>query len=168
MGQIEGKEGLKECKTCGELKSSNEYYQYKNKRKDKIYTGQYGVCKKCINNKDRKRLRKHKIENKNTYISPAQEEKYKARDEAKSVPCMDCGIKYPTYVMDFDHRPGEKKVKNVSSMIALTLKEMIEEIKKCDVVCSNCHRERTQQRHLKKIKDKLELIDQQRGVPVVC
>ncbi len=24
--------------------------------------------------------------------------------EAKSVPCADCGVKYPYYVMDFDHR----------------------------------------------------------------
>ena len=22
---------------------------------------------------------------------------------AKNVPCMDCGVRYPTYVMDFDH-----------------------------------------------------------------
>jgi len=29
--------------------------------------------------------------------------------EAKDVPCMDCGRRYPHYVMDFDHRPGEKK-----------------------------------------------------------
>lgn len=59
-------------------------------------------------------------------------------------PCMDCGVQYPPYVMDFDHRPGETKKYNVShtaqfsSMVAL-----LEEVEKCDIVCANCHRIRT-------------------------
>jgi hypothetical protein len=63
---------------------------------------------------------------------------------AKSVPCMDCGILYPFYVMDFDHRDPSDKSSNVSKLVKTgTLQELIDEIAKCDVVCSNCHRERT-------------------------
>jgi hypothetical protein len=29
-------------------------------------------------------------------------------DDLKRVPCADCGVKYPPYVMDFDHVRGEK------------------------------------------------------------
>ncbi len=64
--------------------------------------------------------------------------------EAKSVPCMDCGIQYEFHQMDFHHRePSKKKysisrLRNISSIIKL-----IEEINKCDVVCSNCHKKRT-------------------------
>lgn len=66
--------------------------------------------------------------------------------EAKNVPCMDCGISYPPYVMDFDHRPGEVKLKKLSAMYGASLDLVSEEISKCDVVCANCHRERTFQR----------------------
>lgn len=56
---------------------------------------------------------------------------------------MDCGKRYPSYVMDFDHR--ESKIRDVSRMVSLGLGEatVLAEIAKCDVVCSNCHRERT-------------------------
>ncbi len=62
--------------------------------------------------------------------------------ELKSVPCADCGIRYPHYVMDFDHVRGVK-AGNVSLMKAEGQAKLLAEVAKCDVVCSNCHRERT-------------------------
>jgi hypothetical protein len=58
---------------------------------------------------------------------------------------MDCGIKYPYYVMDLDHTPGFEKRFNLSNAGSrhYAIKTIQEEIDKCDVVCSNCHRERT-------------------------
>jgi lysyl-tRNA synthetase class I len=71
--------------------------------------------------------------------------------ELKSkTPCMDCKINYPYYVMDFDHVRGRKH-KNVMELIpTLSKKKIDEEISKCEIVCSNCHRIRTHQRKLKK------------------
>lgn len=60
----------------------------------------------------------------------------------KDKPCADCGIKYPSYVMDFDHVRGEKKFFIHKSM-AHALQVLLDEVAKCDVVCANCHRERT-------------------------
>lgn len=59
-------------------------------------------------------------------------------------PCVDCKVAYPYYVMDFDHVRGEKVV-NLARMIAdgYSLEAIQDEIAKCDLVCSNCHRERT-------------------------
>ena len=59
-------------------------------------------------------------------------------------PCVDCGVVYPHYVMDFDHVRG-KKVKNLSKLVNSTYTwRLVEiEIEKCDLVCSNCHRIRT-------------------------
>lgn len=66
-------------------------------------------------------------------------------------PCMDCKTSYPYYVMDFDHVRG-KKHKNVAELIpTLSKKKIDEEIAKCEVVCSNCHRVRT---HMRKIRKK--------------
>lgn len=61
--------------------------------------------------------------------------------QAKSVPCADCGQKFPYYVMDFDHLTD--KSMNVSKMVTYSLTRIRDEIAKCDVVCANCHRERT-------------------------
>jgi hypothetical protein len=66
-------------------------------------------------------------------------------------PCMDCKIWYPYYVMDFDHVRGRKH-KNVSELIdSLSKKKIDEEIAKCEVVCSNCHRIRTHNRRVKRV-----------------
>lgn len=68
-------------------------------------------------------------------------------DAAKAQPCMDCGVRYPAPVMEFDHRPGVEKVCHISGMVSArsryTLDDIREEIAKCDVVCANCHRMRT-------------------------
>lgn len=63
---------------------------------------------------------------------------------AKDRPCTDCGVQYPHYVMDFDHVRGEKKYDLCRlGKIAASWQTIEDEIAKCEVVCSNCHRERT-------------------------
>ena len=60
--------------------------------------------------------------------------------------CQDCKKRYPHYVMDFDHVSGEK-VGNVSRMMrSHSWEDVLKEVEKCELVCSNCHRERTWQR----------------------
>ncbi len=87
-------------------------------------------------------------------LSIAKQKAYLAsyiRDLKEKTPCLDCGIKYPYYVMDFDHVRG-KKHKNVMELIpTLSKKKIDEEIAKCEIVCSNCHRVRT---HMRKISRK--------------
>jgi NUMOD4 motif len=62
---------------------------------------------------------------------------------AKDVPCADCGKRYPSYVMDFDHRDGRSKSFGIGNSRARSVQRFRDEIAKCDVVCANCHRERT-------------------------
>lgn len=64
--------------------------------------------------------------------------------QLKAKPCMDCGNTFHHAAMDFDHRPGETKVKSVSLLMASGLIEAaLAEIAKCDLICANCHRVRT-------------------------
>jgi hypothetical protein len=56
---------------------------------------------------------------------------------------MDCKKKYPPYVMDFDHRDRSEKAFEVGRGLYVSIKRLLIEIAKCDVVCANCHRERT-------------------------
>lgn len=72
------------------------------------------------------------------------------RDLKEKSPCRDCGKFYPYYVMDFDHVRGQKH-KNVMELIpTLSKKKIDEEIAKCEIVCSNCHRIRTHMRKMVK------------------
>ena len=64
----------------------------------------------------------------------------------KTGPCMDCTQHFNPWQMDFDHRPGEKKLFNIASIGSNSLTRIIDEIAKCDLVCANCHRERTYRR----------------------
>lgn len=64
-------------------------------------------------------------------------------------PCIDCGINYPYYVMDFDHRPEDGKDFNIASFSKHhTFEDVRKEVNKCDIVCANCHRGRTWSRLL--------------------
>lgn len=61
---------------------------------------------------------------------------------AKSSPCVDCCQQYPYYVMEFDHVRGEKKWE-IARRRTAAIETLAQEIAKCDVVCSNCHRVRS-------------------------
>jgi hypothetical protein len=95
----------------------------------------------------RRARRKHYENNKEQYYRRNREKKDAMRAHlrtVKDVPCMDCGMKYPYYVMDLDHREPSKKSGNINTIMTKgSWKKFLVEIDKCDVVCANCHRERT-------------------------
>lgn len=74
----------------------------------------------------------------------------KEKEEAKSGPCMDCGNQFPPECMDWDHRPGEIKYRNVSQIRGK--EKLMAEISKCDLVCANCHRIRSKRRRNERIQ----------------
>lgn len=59
-------------------------------------------------------------------------------------PCTDCGISYPYYVMHWDHL--RDKEFTIGTAIRLGYQRILKEIEKCELVCGNCHAERTHQR----------------------
>lgn len=60
----------------------------------------------------------------------------------KQQPCAVCNIKYPWYCMDFDHIDPTTKLFNLAKPKG-SKEDIILEIKKCEIVCANCHRIRT-------------------------
>ena len=68
-------------------------------------------------------------------------------DSLKRRPCADCGQEFPGCVMDFDHRVPSGKRQAVSRMIGRAgTATILAEVAKCDIVCANCHRDRTYRR----------------------
>jgi hypothetical protein len=136
---------MKLCFRCQILKSDEEFHK-SSLRKDGLQT----YCKQCRRELDavvyakggedykaRKRVRQHRIANRNTRL---------IFDYLLTHPCIDCGESDPT-VLDFDHVRGEKMY-NIADLIRrysswATIKS---EIDKCDVRCANCHRRVTAKR----------------------
>lgn len=105
-----------------------------------------------------------------TLPRPEKLSKSKIYREAKDKPCADCGKRFPACAMDFDHVRGIKLF-DVSSKLG-TPEELIAEIAKCDVICSNCHRVRTTKRKGKRkthrvpiIEMRKRFIEQSKNVP---
>lgn len=115
-----------------------------NKKRDSLQP----YCRDCDNRKSRE----YYANNRERHKSVIRERNKKYLDATRawvrqlkeSNPCVDCGISYPWYVMDFDHVRGEKFM-DISKMVATAVakEKLLEEISKCEIVCSNCHRERT-------------------------
>jgi hypothetical protein len=129
---------MKKCPGCRKQKPKAAFSR---KRK-----GLQARCKECRS----KYAKQHYAKNKKVYLKRAEAQRRAAWDvvrRLKSQPCKDCGKRYPTYVMDFDHVRGKKKY-NIGGLNKITsIPMLLREVEKCDVVCSNCHRERTHKRY---------------------
>lgn len=142
---------MKKCSKCGFSKALSEFYQRKKHR-----TGEYYErCKECF--KQRGRIYYHQNHERQLYLAKLRKKRYIQEREKwlsviKDKPCIDCGTKYPPYVMDFDHKDGETKVASISWLARRNTSSFFkikQEIEKCDLVCANCHRQRTHDRILK-------------------
>ena len=94
--------------------------------------------------------RKYQKDNRKNLTAKKAERVQEQRDyiwSKKSCPCKDCGVQYPPWVMEFDHVRGVKRY-NLSklSRCQASWKTIDDEIAKCEVVCANCHRDRTYRR----------------------
>lgn len=64
-------------------------------------------------------------------------------DKLKEAPCTDCGETFPPCVMHFDHLDAKTKKFNISKKLHCSLRVILDEIAKCELVCANCHAIRT-------------------------
>ena len=133
-------------KTCSRCKVSKPISEF-NFRYKAAYV-HHSYCKEC----GKRFTRSHYRQNKRQYLDRNVRSFLKRRElvrQIKSRACADCGIQYPFYVMDFDHREGETKEYELNRIDRMTTRALLREIEKCDVVCSNCHRVRTYKRRNK-------------------
>ncbi len=108
------------------------------------------------NPEDQKRyMKQHYAANKELYLARALASNKRRRirvqefvRELKDNPCTDCNVRYPYYVMQFDHLDPDLKDFNVGTVANrdFSISAVKKEIEKCELVCANCHAERTHQR----------------------
>lgn len=64
----------------------------------------------------------------------------------KDKPCVDCKVKYAPWIMQFDHLK-DKEIDVSNAVSKLWSRERItQEVAKCELVCANCHADRTYKR----------------------
>ena len=138
---------VKRCAMCGETKPLSEFHLNTNEP-----DGRQVYCKPCRKRydheyyaKNRERLYVERIENKRARSA----ERTEWLRSLKTGPCADCGRTFPPEAMEWDHRPGEKKLGDISNALRSRRKDMIlAEIAKCDLVCAVDHAIRTRRRLL--------------------
>ena len=106
------------CRFCGET-NKNKMIKKGDGRKH------YTVCKKCHSDYTMERFR----DNKRKAI------------EYKGGQCIRCGYNKCDAALDFHHRDSLQKDINFIMIKKRKFEDMIKELDKCDMLCSNCHRE---------------------------
>lgn len=123
---------MKTCSKCHQEKTDASFYRSRGTSRSE-----------CIACEQARRIAFHEA-NPGYFADKTRKSKNKCREYLKAVknqPCADCGVSYPYYVMDFDHKGG--KVFNIGAGRGVSMARLKSEVAKCDVVCSNCHRERS-------------------------
>lgn len=148
------------CFDCKKLKPIEEFAKWRK------------ICKDCLNSwkRARRKLKPDEPRSQNLHRSrdwyrknkdevlAASRARYKENLEYVSnikstTPCADCKKIYDPICMDFDHLDPSIKLNKISELIKGHLKNVIDEMAKCEIVCSNCHRIRTRDRKLNANKE---------------
>lgn len=142
---------MKTCGRCGKTKHDSEF----NKDK-KTKSGLAVYCRSCekqyrIDNKeylnlyDRKRYkrRKQQIIN-NTNKRRDRNREFMDSLKQSNNTCIDCGLDFPFYKLEFDHLEAAGKVFNLGDLSskACSIETILDEVVKCEIVCCNCHKKR--------------------------
>ncbi len=125
------------CGKCKKEKNVSEFHKNPTKK-----DGVQSMCKECR----KKYHRKHYLANKEKYCLEAQTRRVRLREEftdfKKTLKCSKCG-EDRWYVLDFHHRNPDEKEGDISRLVGTGRSEesIKKEIEKCDILCSNCHKE---------------------------
>ena len=128
---------LRLCGRCGQWKTSDQFHISR--------TGQFSYCRECRNAYDReyydRRGRSARLARNRAHNSAARAWMASLK---KGISCSDCGGAFPVWVMHWDHLPEFEKAGDISVMVQSRTREVVlAELKKCELVCANCHVMRT-------------------------
>ncbi len=137
-----GEENPLRCGRCKQYKDRDDFHKDSSCKRGRTF-----YCKVCANEsaklhwlerrKDPAYVKKHLDKSKAKY----KEAKLRAI-EYLGGKCADCKKEYPPYVYDFHHLDGSTKLDNPSRALRGDWEKAREELDKCVLLCSNCHRGR--------------------------
>jgi len=90
-------------------------------------------------------MRQHYDDNKKYYLDKAAVRTTELRNWLKGIKselrCQECGEDHPACI-EFHHRNSSQKDINLADVASKgwSKEKILQEIEKCDILCSNCHR----------------------------
>lgn len=122
---------MKRCKICNIEKNESEFY-INSHSSDNLSSW----CKECQREDKRNHYKNNKEKYQRNQLSITEWFlKYK-----NNLKCERCGFSHPA-ALDFHHKDPTTKKFSIGQLKGVKNKDIImEEIKKCEVICSNCHR----------------------------
>lgn len=129
---------MKLCKHCGKDKNEEEF-AFRNKAKGV----RRSICKECQRKRDN--FYYNNSNKRKEYVKGGRKKDRERAKEfianvKKNSTCKNCGDTR-WYVLDFHHRNDSEKSFNISRGHTKGFSTLQKEIDKCDILCSNCHRE---------------------------
>lgn len=128
-------------KRCCRCKKEKPLLDFSADRSSK--DGKQSRCKECCQAYARKQYeqkRDYCIEKSTRRVYRIFSENQEKNKQYKSeIGCKYCPENDPV-ALDFHHKSGDKEYIISSKMSSLRWEQLLKEIAKCDVVCSNCHR----------------------------
>lgn len=112
---------MKNCTACYVDKSDEDFY-YKGRKAD---NKKMAECKDCFNARNMQRY----------------EEKARWLVEQKGGGCCLCGYRECTSALEFHHVEPQHKDFQINKRWSMSKENLLKEIDKCVLLCSNCHRE---------------------------
>lgn len=131
-------------KICTKCKAQKPATEFNKRARNKLSSW----CRACAVDNSKRWAKENPDRFYKTHRAGKDEIKRWFNTEVKVGPCTDCKGVFPPCCMDYDHRDGSVKHKNVATLVGegYSRKSILEEVAKCDLVCANCHRIRTQSR----------------------
>lgn len=127
------------CTKCRKRKDELDFV-FRNKAKNQ----RVRYCRSCSRNAIRRHYKQYYVDKSRKYrqilIAASRDLIW---EHLKSHPCVDCAETDPL-VLEFDHVRGQKEF-NISTMMRgkMSVSQIQNEMAKCDVRCSNCHKRKT-------------------------
>lgn len=140
---------MKQCTKCLETKPFSEFCARRDASSG--YTSHCKPCRRATANRkwatytDAEKAERRATWQPGTDARIAENQAY-VKAYLETHPCVDCG-ESDWVVLEFDHVRGEKR-RNLSYMITrgFSMRNLLDEIAKCEVRCANCHKRVTHQR----------------------
>ena len=130
---------MKKCPRC-KIEKCESDFSFKKNSKDNLQS----LCKRC-NNTQAKQYYKDDIKDHKSKVR-IREKLYQKKVLAKvqlirhKLGCAKCSENDPR-CLDFHHLVASEKVANISLLTQRkSMKKIMKEIEKCEVLCANCHR----------------------------
>lgn len=138
---------MKTCTRCKVEKPESEYFV-----RDKTTGRLHAQCKQCYQEHRQTYHSEHYKKYRGTYLERAKLRREKLRDDfheklfryLSKKSCEVCG-EADMRVLEFDHLKPADKLFNISQAVkrGYSWDETLAEIKKCRILCANCHKKHT-------------------------